>query len=371
LKPKRILQVVTIMNRGGLETMLMNYYRQINRNLIQFDFMVHRTEEGHYDKEITRLGGKIYRMPQIRPGNYRRYFRLLKHFFMEHPEFKVVHSHINENSSFVLRAAKKAGVPCRIAHSHLSDLGLDMKLPFRLYARSTMKDNPSHYFACSTNAGEWLFGKHKSTQVKVLKNAVNAKEFAFNQNNRNRFRQELGIRDDQLVIGHIGRFNKQKNHSFIIEIFREIKEKRPNTILILVGDGHLRPSIEKKVNELGLASNVRFLGVRSDVSTVMHGVDLFLFPSLFEGLPVVLIEAQAAGLSCIVSDSITKESDITGRVKFINLRDSAETWAEQILTQSFQHVDTKELLRKSGYDTATMAEWLSDYYMENYKTGVR
>ncbi|MFD1359142.1 glycosyltransferase family 1 protein [Fictibacillus halophilus] len=371
MKPERILQVVTIMNRGGLETMLMNYYRKLDPNLIQFDFMVHRIEEGHYDKEITKLGGRIYRMPQIRPGNYRRYFGLLEQFFMEHPEYKVVHSHINENSSFVLRAAKKAGVPCRIAHSHLSDLGLDMKLPFRLYARSTMKDNPSHYFACSTNAGEWLFGKQKATQVKVLNNAVNAEEFSFNQDNRERFRQELGMRDDQLVIGHIGRFNKQKNHSFLIDIFHNIKGKCPDAMLVLVGDGNLRLSMEKKVKELGLASNVRFLGVRSDISTVMHGIDLFLFPSLFEGLPVVLIEAQAAGLSCIVSDSITKESDITGRVKFINLKESAEAWADQILSQSYQHADTKALLRESGYDTATMAKWLSDYYMENYKTGVR
>lgn len=159
MKPIRILQVVTIMNRGGLETMLMNYYRKIDRSQIQFDFMVHRFEEGHYDAEIEKLGGRIYRMPSIRPGNYMKYFRKLDQFFKENKQYKVVHSHINENSSFVLRAARKAGVTARFAHSHLSNLGIDKKLPFRLYARYLMKGAPSHYFACSKEAGSWLFGQ--------------------------------------------------------------------------------------------------------------------------------------------------------------------------------------------------------------------
>lgn len=154
LEPIRILQVVTIMNRGGLETMLMNYYRAIDRSKIQFDFMVHRVEKGHYDDEIRSLGGQIHSMPHIRPGNYRLYFRLLDDFFAEHRQYRVVHSHMNENSSFVLRSAKRAGISCRIAHSHLSDLGFDLKLPFRWYARFSMKDNPNKYFACSKNAGE-------------------------------------------------------------------------------------------------------------------------------------------------------------------------------------------------------------------------
>ena len=183
MEPIRILQVVTIMNRGGLETMLMNYYRQMDRSKIQFDFMVHRAEKGHYDDEILSLGGNIYRMPQIRPGNYRLYFKELNDFFSTHPEYKVVHSHINENSSFVLRAAKRAGVPCRIAHSHLSDLGIDLKLPFRLYARFSMKDYPNQYFACSKNAGKWLFGQgvSSSKEITILNNAVNVEEFKFNE----------------------------------------------------------------------------------------------------------------------------------------------------------------------------------------------
>ncbi|MDQ0242549.1 glycosyltransferase involved in cell wall biosynthesis [Bacillus fengqiuensis] len=366
MEPIRILQVVTIMNRGGLETMLMNYYRQMDRSKIQFDFMVHRMEKGHYDDEILSMGGKVYRMPQIRPGNYRLYFKQLNDFFSEHPEYKVVHSHINENSSFVLRAAKQAGVPCRIAHSHLSDLGIDIKLPFRLYARFSMKDHPTQYFACSKNAGKWLFGQGVSSSkgITVLNNAVNVEEFKYDGEMRTKIRNEIDA-GDKLVVGHVGRFNKQKNHDFLIDIFKALHDKHPNSMLVMIGDGHLRSSIEKKVASLELSSSVKFLGVRGDISDIMQGMDLYLFPSLFEGLPVVLVEAQAAGLKCIVSDTITRETDVSGRVEFVSLKESLDEWADRILASSYEHTDTSELLRQNGYDTVTMAKWLTEYYKEH------
>jgi glycosyltransferase involved in cell wall biosynthesis len=353
------------MNRGGLETMLMNYYRQMDRSKIQFDFLVHRSEEGHYDREIAALGGKIYRMPQIRPGNYTPYFRKLDQFFKKQTDYKVVHAHINENSSFVLKAAKKAGVPCRITHSHLSDLGLDIKLPFRLYARMAMKDNPSSYFACSRKAGEWLFGKRiaGSGKVVVLNNAVDVQQFSFDPAVRKEIREELAA-GDRLVIGHIGRFNQQKNHDFLIDIFQAVHEKEPRSLLVLAGEGKLRPQIEAKIKRLGLEEHVRLLGVRNDVASLLQGMDLFLFPSLFEGLPVVLVEAQAAGLACVVSDAITAETDVTGKLQFISLKQSAEQWAEQIVNGPRERTDTSAAMREKGYDTSTMAKWLSDYYME-------
>ncbi|MED3960175.1 glycosyltransferase family 1 protein [Priestia aryabhattai] len=367
MKPIRILQVVTIMNRGGLETMLMNYYREMDRSKIQFDFMVHRMEEGHYDEEIKKLGGNIFRMPPIRPGHYRKYFKRLNEFFVNHNEYKVVHSHINENSSFVLRAAKTVGVPCRIAHSHLSDLGFDFKLPFRLYARYSMKNYPNSYFACSVKAGQWLFNNRSTStkEVIVLNNAVNTKEFRYNENMRNDIRNELGIDKSQLVIGHVGRFNKQKNHEYLIDIFHAVYKQRPNSILTLVGDGDLRQGIERKVKSLGLSANVKFLGVRNDISNLMQAMDLFLFPSLFEGLPVVLVEAQAAGLQCIVSDAITVESNITGNVEYISLGEPTETWAGKILSASYEHKDTSRILNEQGYDTKSMSKWLMEYYREH------
>lgn len=368
LKPIRILQVVTIMNRGGLETMLMNYYRQMDRHKIQFDFMVHRDTPGCYDEEIIQLGGRIFYMPPIKPGNYRKYFRLLDQFFKTNSEYKVVHSHINENSSFVLRAAKRAGIPGRIAHSHLSDLGLDIKLPFRLYAKHKMKGIPSDFFACSRNAGKWLFGGGiaEPNEITVLNNAVNVQKFAFTQINRQVTRQSLGL-SSELVIGHIGRFEKQKNHKYLIDIFYELQKKQPNSVLLLVGEGYMKRSIEKKVKRLGLVDKVRFLGVREDIPHLMHAMDLFLFPSLFEGLPVVLVEAQTAGLPCLVSNSITKESDITGAVAFMSLEENPEKWGEKILLSvSYKHADNINLMIKKGYDITSNAKWLADYYLHYY-----
>ncbi|WP_261179251.1 glycosyltransferase [Anaerobacillus sp. CMMVII] len=239
-----------------------------------------------------------------------------------------------------------------------------MKLPFRLYARSVMKGQPSNYFACSKKAGEWLFGQEiaSTKELTVLNNAVNVEEFGFNQIDRMKVRRELKARDS-LVIGHIGRFNKQKNHEFMIDIFKEVHEKLPNAILVLVGEGHLRVDIEKKVKKIGLEENVRFLGVRKDIANLMQGFDLFLFPSLFEGLPVVLVEAQAAGLNCIVSDTITTETNVTGRLNFLSLNDPPSVWADTILSTSYGHEETAEILREKGYDTVTMAKWLTGYYV--------
>ncbi|MFB9325048.1 glycosyltransferase family 1 protein [Paenibacillus aurantiacus] len=359
MKPQRVLQVATIMNRGGLETMLINYMRRIDRERVQFDFLVHREERGHYDDEIESLGGRIFRMPAIQPGHYGAYFRKLESFFREHPEYRVVHAHINENSGFVLRAAKLAGVPCRIAHSHLSDLGLDFKLPFRLYARQALKGQPNYYFACSENAGRWLFGRGKP--VHVMNNAVNVEEFRFDPDARGTVRAELEG-DGRLVVGHIGRFNKQKNHEGLLDIFAALRERRPDALLVMAGDGPLRPAMERKAERLGLAGHVRFLGVRSDIPRLLQAFDLFLFPSLFEGLPVVLVEAQAAGLPCFVSDTITREADATGRVTFIGLKTSPAAWASRILSAALTRQDASAQLAARGYDAGRMAAWLADFY---------
>ena len=357
------------MNRGGLETMLMNYYRAINRDQIQFDFMVHREERGHYDDEIEELGGKIYRMPPIRPGNYRPYFKKLDYFFQNYKEYRIVHSHINENSSFVLRAAKKANVPIRIAHSHLSDLSVDFKLPFRIYARALLKSHTNQYFACSKRAGNWLFGKNTDQRgTVVLNNAVNVKEFQFDPEVRLKLRENLKV-GESIVIGHVGRFNKQKNHDFLIDIFKAVHDMFPNVTLLLIGEGNLKKKIKEKVHKLGLSANVKFLGVREDIPQLMQAMDLFLFPSLFEGLPVVLIEAQAAGLKCIVSNSITNEVEITDRIQFMSLRDSSKVWAETILSSSLQHTDTFEQMSSNGFDTTTTANWLVSYYEKVYSMG--
>lgn len=364
MKPIRVLQVVTIMNRGGLETMLMNYYRKIDRSKIQFDFLTHRQEHGSYDDEIERLGGKVYRVSSIRPGNYKRYFKELDKFFKEHSEYKIIHSHINENSGLVLKKAKEFNIPCRIAHSHLSDLKIDYKFPFRVYGRLNLRGSANEYFACSKKAGTWLFENkvNDGKTIEVLKNAVDSNIFKFNKEKRNLKLKELGINSD-LIIGHVGRFNPQKNHNFVIDIFNEVHKRDKNSLLLLIGDGYLKSDIEKKVAKLNLTNSVKFMGNRSDIADLMQVMDIFLFPSLFEGLPVVLIEAQSAGLKCIVSDTITKETDISGNIKFLNLNASIDNWASSILSTNIQKKNIQEKIIKSGYDSSTNAKWLSDYYL--------
>lgn len=367
MEPIRVLQVVTIMNRGGLETMLMNYYRKIDRSKIQFDFMTHRSERGHYDDEIEALGGRIYRMSPIKPGNYRKYFKELDEFFKKHKEYKAVHSHINENSGFVLRAAKSTGISCRIAHSHLSDLKLDYKYPFRVYARRNLKGNVTDYFACSKRAGEWLFGKKISSsgKITILNNAVDTEQFKINEDIRNKLRKDLNI-ENKKVIGNIGRFNPQKNHRFLIDVFNEVYKRDKNTVLLLVGDGYLKEKIQDKVKALGLEGCVKFLGLREDIPQLMQAMDLFLFPSQFEGLAVVMVEAQAAGLKVITSTGVTKEGDITNNVEFIDLKKEPSYWAEIILNSDFKKKDMLKRIIEEGYDSNTNIKWLNDFYMSKY-----
>lgn len=363
MAPIRVLQVATIMNRGGLETMIMNYYRKIDRDKIQFDFIVHRQERGDYDDEIEKMGGKIYRMPAIRPGNYRKYFKRLDEFFKQHTEYKVVHSHINENSGFIAKYAKKYNVPCRISHSHQSDLKIDYKYPFRLYGRMYLK-NSTDFFACGKRAGKWLFGDREN--ITILNNAVDTEQFKYNEEIRSNIRKELNI-ENKLVIGHIGRFQPQKNHTFLIDIFKELHTSNKNTVLILIGTGELEVEIKQKVQSLGLNDAVKFLGLRTDISNLMQGMDMFLFPSLFEGLPVVLVEAQAAGLKCITSTGVTGESNITQSVEFIDLNLSAKEWSKKIKAIDITRKDYTQILKDKGYDSTTNIKLLSKFYLDNSK----
>ena len=366
MQPIRVLQVVTVMNRGGLETMLMNYYRKLDKKQFQFDFLVHRQERGDYDDEIEQLGGRIYRMSSIRPGNYRKYFKELDEFFKNNTEYQVVHAHINENSGFVLRAAKKYGINCRIAHSHLADLKLDYKYPFRLYGRYYLKPNANYYYACSEQAGTWLFGANTpNNQIKVMPNAVDLKEFQFNPIVREEIRDQLNL-NNQLVGGHVGRFNPQKNHDFLIDIFNEIQKLHSNAILLLIGEGYLFQKVKEKVKNFGLEDKVRFLGLRKDIKLLMQAMDVFLFPSLFEGLPVVLVEAQAAGLCCITSTGVTKEANLTGDVEFIDLKVPASEWAKHVLSKNYVRKDYSDILTKKGYNSDESVKELLNFYWKFY-----
>ena len=357
-EPKRVLQVVTHMDRGGLETMLMNYYRQTDRSRVQFDFLTHREGEKDYDAEIRALGGRIYHVPPVNPFS-RNYLRALDVFFAEHPEYEVVHSHLDCMSAYVLRAAKKHGVPVRLAHSHNTNQPKNLKYLIKLWSKRKIAGKATGLFACGEDAGRWMFG---GAEFRVLPNAIGAAAYRADELVRKEGRTELGV-EDAVVLGHVGRFNEQKNHPFLIDLFAEAVKKEPRVRLVLVGDGEGRAAIEKKVQTLGLTDKVLFLGVRSDVPRLLQAMDVFVFPSLYEGLPVSLVEAQAAGLPCVISDRVPEESVLADGVERLPLGDAAY-WADRVLRAAEKgKKDTYEAICAAGFDIAQNARWLEEFYL--------
>lgn len=362
-KPIRILQVVTHMNRGGLETMIMNYYRHIDREKIQFDFLVHRDGRAAYDDEIEALGGKIYCLPRLVPWGI-TYRRALNAFFAEHTQYKIVHVHQDCLSSVILKAANNYGIPTRIAHSHNASQDRNLKYIIKQIYKKSIPQYATELFACGAQAGNWMFG---GTSYQILNNAIDTAQYQYGSERAVRVREMLGIPVCATVIGHVGRFSHQKNHSFLIDVFHKVMQKNPSSYLLMVGDGELRPCIEEKVKMLGIERNVIFTGVRSDVADLMQAMDVFLFPSFYEGLPVTLVEAQAAGLPCIISDAIPKDCDLTDRISRCSLEEPAEIWADRILeNRQAVRKDASEEIAAAGFDIKENSKWLQSQYLSYY-----
>lgn len=362
-EPIRVLHVVTHMNRGGLETMIMNYYRHIDRTKIQFDFLTHRDGKKDYDDEILSLGGRIYHLPSLNPFDKKGYLKKLDDFFREHKEYKIVHSHLDCMSAYPLKAAKKYGVPVRIAHAHsTSEERKDLKYLIKIHSKRKIPQYATDLFACSKKAGEWMFG---NKSFNIMKNAIDAEKYLYNKKRAEEVRKELGI-ENKFVVGHVGRFSIPKNHKFLIDIFKYIYMKKQNAVLLLVGEGTLQDEIKKKVKEEELEQDVIFLGLRNDVERIMQAMDVFVFPSLYEGLPVTLVEAQAAGLPCVISNEITKEINISSNIEFLGLNQSAQEWAENSLKDKKRTEHADLLVKKSGFDIKKNVEWLTEQYLMKY-----
>lgn len=362
--PIRILHVVVNMNRGGAETLIMNLYRNIDREKVQFDFLTSRP--GAFDEEISRLGGKIHRIPYVTEVGPVGFSRKIIQIFKQNPLYKIVHSHLDRMSGLVLRAAKKAGVPIRIAHSHNTESeGGIVSKTFKWYAGSHIPSNATHFYACSKGAASWLF-KYQSKKALILKNGIETDKFQYSVETRNETRRALNLESNQLVIGHVGRFNKQKNHLYLLDVFRNVSEQIPDAVLILVGDGTLKGEIKEKIMDLNLEGKVNLLGIRDDAHKLLQAFDLFVFPSLHEGLPVSLIEAQGAGLPCLISDRVTKEVDMgLGLVEQLSLKDT-DSWVERIhhLSQERNIRWTDEqALQMHGYDIRKTAELAQTSYL--------
>lgn len=369
-EPIRILHVVTSMEKGGIENMLMNLYRKIDRKKVQFDFLVHAKEKAEFEDEIAFLGGNVFRLSQERSvKNFFGYMKSLEDFFKNHAEYKIVHSHINSLSVFPLWAAKKAGVPVRIAHSHYAISKMSETTIFRQIIKRSLPFFANYLFACSTQAGICLFGKRavKNGKVTVIKNGIDCERFAFSKEKRDEMRKILSFSNDDTVLCHVGRFDKYKNQSFVLEILNVLKKRDVCAKALFLGDGEDLEKVKALSKKLGLERDVVFAGSVSDVYDYLQSADVFVFPSVFEGLPLTVVEAQANGLSVFASSSISKECNVGETVRFLSLEDGSEKWASEIEKSiPFVRSDNTEKIRKAGYDSVESAEFLEKFYLEKW-----
>ncbi len=360
----RVLQVVNSADRGGAETMVMNLYRCINRDQVQFDFTNHTLNKAAYDDEIESLGGRILYLPKLKGYNYFKYVNAWRKLFENHPEYNIIHIHNYNIAGIVARIAKKQGVKIIIVHSHSTRLNLSIfkRVVFKFFHRALLK-NTSERFACGQKAGEFLFGKRSFT---ILPNAIDTKKFLYNESNRKRLRNGLGIEDHIKIYGHVGSFRIPKNHSFLIDIYSRIHRYDKNSRLLLIGSGELLEDMKKKVNKLGLSDAVLFLGQQSNVNEWLSAFDVFLMPSLWEGLPVSVVEAQCAGLPCVISDIIDRGVDVTGAVKYISLNLPEDYWAREIISvKQFDRVILGKMVEDSGYNICSTVVWLHNFYVNS------
>ena len=366
-EPLRVLFLFTILNRGGSETMVMNYYRHIDRSKVQFDFIVHREESGAYEDEIEQLGGRIYRMIPLRPWKIPQYKRQIRQFFDEHPGYRIIHGLCSELGYFIYREAAKRGIPVIIAHAQNSRAQFDWKWPFRWLLKHLMRPYLTHNFTCGPEAARWLFGKHGAQTSIFLPNAINTSSFKFDENTRKKMRTDLSIDDNNLVIGHVGRFDRQKNHPFLLKVFIQFLKQHPNSLLLLVGSGGSEEtSVKCLVRDLHLEQSVRFLGSRTDIPHLLCAMDFFLFPSYMEGLGVAFVEAQCSGLPCLVSEGVPQCACMTDLVTRLSLKDNPIQWAKAINHQFINLYDRSvyaNIIAEAGYDVSKNAQWLQNFYL--------
>ena len=345
---------------GGIEFFVMNYYREIVELGVQFDFLVHYKQKGYFDDEIKKLGGKIYYFPVREDKNLIKYIYQLCKFFYRHKEYKIIHGHMPGMAPIYFFIAKFFGVKCRISHCHVTETENTLKGRILKRIIKIIPYFSNIYFACSKEAGYFMYENRK---FEVIHNAIDVKKFTFNKDKREKIRKKLNIRDN-FVIGHVGRFNLQKNHKFLIEIFNQIYLQNNKARLLLIGEGPLESEIRNQVNKLGLNEVIIFLGVRKDVADLYNAMDCFVLPSLFEGLPIVGVEAQINGLQCYMSDKISKEIKITKLVKLLFLNDNPKIWAKEILSvDNKEHSNEIEQVQKAGYDISNEVKKLEKTYL--------
>jgi len=364
----RVLHVVTSMNRNGLENRIMDIYRHIDRTQIQFDFLTHRKEKGAFDDEIRQLGGEVYYFSPLNPLHIFSYMNQLFTFFKEHREYKIVHSHINAFSTWVLLAAKKSGVPVRIAHSRIWGIEKSWKMIFKHLSRSLIGTVTTHRFGCSRQAGEWLFGKKGIEPpyfFRVITNSIEIEKFAYHPETRAEMRKKLGLEDDQLALIDVARLEPQKNQMFLLKVFREILKNHQNARLFLVGEGGQKEELLNSAKTMGINESVVFVGSISNVGEYLNAMDAFVFPSLFEGFGTVTVESQCCGLPILASDTIPHETKISEFQEFESLHSSPEVWADHVLQMiaRLKRRDMSKATIDAGYDIRDTYSYLENFYL--------
>mgnify|MGYP001625273490 CR=1 FL=1 len=365
----RVLNVTTVFKAAGIESFIMNMYRNIDREKVQFDFMVMRDEKEYYDDEIEKLGGKKYTISKESKNILVRILKESKSlytFLKSHP-YEIVHIHYTTPlRAFYALAAKKAGVKVIVYHSHSAEVSGKNFLKRSLYSilRKCIENWATDYFACSEVAAEWMFPPKliSDGKAKVVYNGIDVNRFRFSESNRTALRNELGL-SNEFVIIHTGRFLEQKNHKFVLEVFKKVKMKQADAKLLLLGTGNSFDEVKNYACELNISDSVHFLGVHADVERYLSAADCYIMPSLYEGLPVAAVEAECSGLPCYLSTNITKEVALTDVVKFMDLSQSAEEWADEILScRSIIRKDKSEMVAQKGYDVHKAAKKLQDFY---------
>ncbi len=362
-RPLRVAQIMGKMDCGGVEAVVMNYYRALDKSNVQFDFFVDKTSSFPQRIEIERLGGRVFLVPPY--GHVLSYLGALTRAFRQN-QYCVVHAHTNTMNVFPLFAAWLAGVPVRVCHNHsTANWGEGLKTLAKYLLRPSARLFATDYFACGEKAGRWMYGSRRfdTGKVHVMPNAIDTKRFAFDPSVRSAQRRELGIGEDTLVLGHVGRFMFQKNHSFLLETFSALHEQRPDSVLLLIGEGELEPAIRQKARELFPDGAVRFLGVRQDVNALYSAMDVFCLPSFYEGFPVVLLEAQANGLPCVISDQVSAEAAIHPNVVRVPLAQSAAFWADACRGAACRVTDISSAI-KQAHDIFCLAGDLAAFYQK-------
>lgn len=379
----RVLHVLGNTNLGGAESRIMDLYRHTDRNRVQFDFLVHSGEEGFYEKEIRELGGRIFRVPRFRIYNYFSYRKALKEFFQKHHEFALVQGHMTSTAAIYLPIAKKAGVKKTAAHARSAGVDKGLKGTMTRFLRRNLADKADYLFTCSELAGISVYGEKAVREGKTIfiPNAIDCAGFTFDPEKRKKMREELGL-TDAIIIGHVGRFHYAKNHEYLIRVFAKLCQMGTGACgstaengadqkyhLILLGEGPLMEDIRKLAEELGVADRVHFLGNHKNIADYYQAMDYFVYPSRYEGMPGTIVEAQASGLPCLMSDTICREVIATELVETMSIEKEPKVWAEVLQRRMDALVSKQENREKyaakmaaAGFDVQAQAERMMRFY---------